>query len=157
MIVSRKEEVFMETDIKASMTVQQTQHLFRRKPLLVEASPKGDHWEVGEAGRIIMVSNEDFTLLYEAVDVAPQAAVDAGLPDMEPGSRIDRAGRRLVRVHVVAGRGPIAYWRDGKSSGQDAGFGVVADMIDNPGASHRAGAFLEPFEGKPGTRVWVIL
>lgn len=132
--------------------------LFKRRPLMVEAHPTSTgFWNVLEAGREIAIPNDEFELLYELIEVDDSKIVDAGLPDMPPGTRIEKDGRRLIRVQVVAGRGATAYWNEGKPHGADCGFKVVADLVDNHIASHRAGKFLDAFEGKPGERVWIVL
>lgn len=146
--------------------------VFRRKPLAVEAvtvkqkgvvetfygkmaAEAGDYL-VTEAGRLMLVRKADFPLLYEAHQESG-SVVDAGLPDMDPGSRLDHEGKRLVRVVVSGGRGAFAFWAEGKPRGADCAFRVIADINDNPQASHRAGRFLEPHEGKPGVRTWVVV
>ena len=136
--------------------VVESRKLFRRKPLLVEATPNSSGWQVLEAGREIQVSAEDFLLLYESVDISSDN-VDAGLPDMEPGATLEKEGRRLIRVVVIGGRGNAAYWHMNKPVGQECGFKVVADMITDPTMSHFAGKFVETFEGRPGTRTWVVV
>jgi hypothetical protein len=152
--------------------VEEVRTIFRRKPLAVQAeqvkakgpvetfygklhADAGD-WIVTEANRAILVKGADFDLLYEA-HTASGAVVDAGLPDLEPGTEIVHDGKRLVRVKVAGGQGGFAYWSEGKPRGADCAFKVVADMGDNPQASHRAGRFLEPFTGNPGVRTWVIV
>lgn len=137
--------------------VLEVRKLFRRKPLLVEAVPQsGGSWLVLEAGREITVPKDDFSMLYELVETGV-SAVDAGLPDLEPGTVIEKDGRKLIRVTVISGRGAAGYWHMHKPTGHDCGFQVVADSIDDLQASHRAGRFVEPFEGKPGTRTWVVV
>lgn len=133
--------------------------LFRRKALLVEAIPQQNGtWKVLEAGREVIVERDNFSLLYEAVEVeAGSFLVDAGLPDMEPGQTVEREGRKMVRVTVIAGSGHTAYWHQAQPHGQSCGFKVVADMVTDPLASHFAGKFVDPFEGKPGTRTWVFV
>lgn len=137
---------------------REVSRLYRRKPLLVSASPQPDSsWLVLEGGREIRVSAVEFEGLYEMVEIDPMTAVDAGMPDMEPGTRIDRDGRRLVRVTVIGGRGPVAYWHNGKPRGEFCGFRAIADNMDNIQAPHRIGRFLEGFEGKAMDRAWVVM
>lgn len=139
--------------------IQVSHQIFRRKPLLVEATPlDSGAWSVKESGRTIEIDADLFTQLYESVSIIDkEGLIDAGLPDYPLGMRIDKDNARLVRVEVVNGRGGIAYWHMSKPSGLDCGFRVVADLVDNIQASHKAGRFVEPFEGKPGTRTWVKL
>lgn len=147
----------MSANLDEARTVE-VQKLFRRKPLLVEAHPETDgSWSVIEADRHLHIAQEDFHRLYELVEVDVNSAVDAGLPDLDPGTTLEREGLRLVRVTVVAGRGTTAYWHQAKPHGQDCGFRVIADMVDNLQASHRVGRFVEPWEGKAGGRTWVVL
>ena len=133
--------------------------VYRRKALLVEANVQADgNWAVVEAGRKVVISKEDFAKLYEVLDVgAGSGMLDVGLPDLEPGERVERDGKRYVRVVVHAGRGGMAYWANMQPSGSECGYAVVADMNDNMQASHRVGRFVEPWEGKPGGRTWVEL
>lgn len=129
--------------------------LYRRKPLLVEASQdKAGNWVVLEAGRISDVSKDEFNLLYEAVELDDNQTIDAGLPDMAPGTKIEKDGRKLTRVTVVAGKGSVAYWFNNKPKGDDCDWKVVADSgwSDLP---HFAGKFVDGYEGKPGGRSWV--
>lgn len=129
--------------------------LYRRKPLLVEAAATSEGWIVKEAGREVAVSKDEFELLYEVALDPAETLIDAGLPDLELGTEISKDGRRLVRVKVLAGRGGVAYWAGCKNNGGDAGYVVTADLIDNEQAAHRAGRFVEPWEGKPGGKTWV--
>lgn len=145
---------------KDESVVQVSHQIYRRKPLLVEATPlvDGSGWSVKEAGQFSVISAELFPQLYESVSIIDgEGLIGAGLPDYELGTRIDKDGRQLIRVEVVNGRGAFAYWHNNKPSGLDCGFKVVADLVDNIQASHKAGRFIEPFEGKPGTRTWVKL
>ena len=143
--------------------VVESKRLFRRRPLLVEAEARSDgSWSVLEAGRVVEVGREEFALLYELVESegGDAATVDAGLPDMEPGALIEKDGRRLLRVEVVAGKGGAAYWVGNKPCGQDAAFKAIADGISDENASHYAGRFVVPWEGSGPLglkRTWVVV
>ena len=155
--------------------IEEVTQVFRRKPLIVNATQihkkkkiqlpalgiavtaEAGDWEVVEAGHKRLVRMKEFDDLYEIDIVGGDQALEAGLPDMDLGTVLDKDQRRMVRVEVKAGRGAIAYWDNHKPEGAPANWLVVADNVDNHMASHRAGRFIEPYEGKPGTRTWVIL
>ena len=156
-------------------TIEEVRMVFRRKPLLVRAEQvhkkqvaqlsslgvsvnlKPGDWIVDEGGHRTVVLMDDFDGLYEMVQAPDEEAAVAGLADMELGSTVDKDGKRMVRVKVIGGRGAIAYWHRQQNTGEGAHWEVIADMNDNPGASHRVGRFIEPFEGKPGTKTWAFL
>jgi hypothetical protein len=148
--------------------IEERKRLYRRKPLLVEAYPNPnidlnsgeESWIVLEAGREVSVPKDEFLLLYELVDISPDQTVDAGLPDLNPGTVIEKDNRRLIRVEVVSGKGAGAYWYMNKPDGTMCQFKVVADNVIDPLASHFAGRFIEPWEGGGSVtvkRTWVIL
>lgn len=79
------------------------------------------------------------------------------LPVMAQAGAVHVQGtQRLRRVRVRAGRGVYAYWFNNQPNGLDAGFDVVADIVDNPQASHRAGKLIEAHEGKPNSMTWMV-
>ena len=154
-------------------SIEVIERLFRRKPLLVEAEQvhsreevdlygqtvilePGD-WVIKEGGRRIIAREAEFNGLYELAEIEGDESLESGLPDMELGTSIEKAGKRMVRVEVRTGRGAVAYWHNNKNNGADASFIVIADNVDNIHAAHRVGKFIEPFEGKPNTRTWVII
>lgn len=155
-------EVVVGVDLAAEgafkQVVEVRSQLYRRKPLLCEAAQQGDGgWIVKEAGREVRVGKEEFEMLYELALDPNETVVDAGMPDLETGTVIEKDGRRMQRVMVMSGKGTVAYWYECKNSGQSAGFRVTADMIDNSQAAHRVGKLVEPYEGKPGGKTWVVL
>lgn len=88
----------------------------------------------------------------------PQTASAKGdaEPNLKPGQIWRRHdGTNYLRVKVLAGRGAYAFWHRQQPKGELAEYQVIADMTDNPQSSHRAGAFSEPFEGKPGHLGWL--
>lgn len=134
---------------------KEVRKLFRRKPLLVEASSVAmGIWEVLEAGKKYKYNSDEFKELYEAVEMDDNKTIDAGLPDLAPGTKIEKDGKRLVRVSVIAGKGNIAYWFNSKPKGEDCEFKVIADTgwSDLP---HYAGKFVDAYDGKPGGRSWI--
>ncbi len=151
-------QVEVPTDVPSDVkpAASEMKRVYRRRPLLVEARPNSDgSWAVVEAGRTIVVPRDEFSKLYEVLDVDSDGHVDVGLPDLEPGQTLEKDGKKYVRVVVNAGRGATAYWHGMAPSGEMCQWRVTADVIDNEQASHRVGRFVEPWEGKSGMRTWV--
>lgn len=159
--------------VDIASAVESLRRMYRPKPLIVSCRQMTDagkintsfgeqehmpsDWFVEHAGLKFIITAKEFDGMYEVMDVGENESIGAGLPDLEPGSRLERDGKRLLRVVVHAGKGSVAYWKDMASDGGSCGYQVTADMVDNVQASHRVGRFVEVFEGKPGGRTWVEL
>lgn len=158
-----------ETGETDKAQVESGHRVYRRKPLLVSAkkihtsglikelgimASAGD-WLVEEAGILTKVDAAAFPELYE--ESREDNPIGVGKVEYPVGTRIDQDGKRLVRVKVVSGQGHIAYWAQQAPMGSVVNHQVIADVVDNITAAHRAGRFLTQFEGKPGEEAWVVL
>ena len=119
--------------------------------------PWGEMTEEGKAEWRLYV--EAVTHGWRESGYAMQKMVEdpEALPVMAQAGAVHVQGnQRLRRVRVRAGRGVYAYWFNNQPNGLDAGFDVVADIVDNPQASHRAGKLIEAHEGKPNSMTWMV-
>lgn len=119
---------------------------------------------VGELWGDASPTRDQLALLPDVLESAELMVVPATItpknggmePELKPGQIWNREdGSRYMRVRVISGRGGYAYWHRQQPNGKDAGWQVVADVVENFQTPHRAGMFTEPFEGKPGTLAWV--
>lgn len=108
--------------------------------------------QVLEPAGYIIISREEWEAYRIDLQRRPQFGDNPQL-----GDQTELDGAKLRRVKVISGRGNYAYWYKNLPKGEDAGWFVVVDMMDNPMASHRAGRLLEAHEGKPGGEAWLVM
>jgi hypothetical protein len=113
-----------------------------------------------KAGFTVILKSE-LTAIQEESDTARKEVARYQLTPLAGnhalGDTVEQDGVKLRRVKVISGRGNFAYWYKNLPKGEEAGWYVVVDMLDNPMASHRAGRLYEAHEGKPGMDTWLVV